>query len=131
MFPLHAEAFDEMMQQNDVEGAEEILQLMKIEAINEEQRNKYKQNKQLLLKIKQPLPSSLKPLPQQKINTVETLKRSYEQLLESEQHAQNTLHELGVQEEKVTNMRQKVLQTQNNLDTSNKLATRMKRFWRG
>jgi hypothetical protein len=139
MFHLHSEAFDQMMHQNDIEGAEEILQLMTIEATNEEQRNKCKQSKQLLLIAKQksfspsPLPSSTsikKPLPSQKTNTVETLKRSLEQLLESEQNAENSLNELGIQEEKVQNMRQKVSKTQGNLDTSNKLLSRMSKFWR-
>ena len=77
------------------------------------------------------LKSTNKTSEQRSQDSLELLKKSNQQLAETEAVGIDTLQHLGKQRETIQNSRNKLKETNDNLTYSNKLLNRMNKWWRG
>ncbi len=132
---MKVELFNELelcIVNEEIENADELIRLLESHPLTPEEQTQLAIHKENVIRMKrQHLFLTLTEPRNVRINTVETLQQSANQLRECEQQAAETLQNLAVQEEKLRNMNQKAKHVNDQMSVSSRLLSRMSSWWRG
>ncbi len=131
---MKVELFNELelcIVNEEIENADELIQLLESHPLTPEEQTQLAIHKENVIRMKREHLLTLTEPRNVRINTVETLQQSANQLRECEQQAAETLQNLAVQEEKLRNMNQKAKHVNDQMSVSSRLLSKMSTWWRG